>query len=153
MGDLIASINSETGKKVEHRLLTKEIFFNTAEGDGTIGKHQSSYISSNGAKDMEFKIPFDFTNLEELVLVCVPENTDAVTDVDISSDYCKKDEAYNAHSESNTSITFNYVEGKMNEFDITSVFSSIEAGDYCGLRWDQNGAGGNEIIGIRLKYN
>jgi len=143
-----------TGRKsIESELpATMEIFFNTAQGDGTKGDHQVKSIGTTGSLNIEFHIPQDYTATTSIVMVAIPESTGSGKDIDLTSDYGAAGETFNIHSESNVAITYTFTTDQIDEFDISSVFSSIAAGDYCGLLWDHNGVGTVKIIGIRLRY-
>jgi len=131
---------------------TKEVFFPTSQGDGTKGDHQVKSVGTSGDINIEFKIPHDYTATTSIVVVAIPETTGSGKNVDLTSDYAAKGETFNIHSESDVGITYTFTNDQMDEFDISSVFSSIAAGDYCGLLWDQNATGTVKIVGIRLRY-
>ena len=117
------------------------------------GDFKVHYIASGGSSHFSFAIPKDFVSLVKLVMVAIPNNTTVNEDIDLSSDYGKSGEPYNAHSESNTTLLWSATADEITEFDISSVFSAIEAGDECGLFLDQNGiTGGVNYLWVLLEY-
>lgn len=117
------------------------------------GDYLVHYIAAGGSSFFSFAIPSDFKTLTKLVMVAIPNNTSGAGDMDLSSDYGKVGEQYNAHSESNAAVPFSGTAGELTEIDISSVFSSLEAGDSCGLFLDQNGiTGGINYLCILLQY-
>jgi len=117
------------------------------------GDYATHYVAAGGSSRFSFRIPSDFVSLVKLVMVAIPNNTTVNDDIDLSSDYGKVGEPYNAHSESNTTLLWSATASEIVEFDIVSVFSAIEAGDECGLFIDQNGiTGGVHYLWILLEY-
>lgn len=117
------------------------------------GDFKVHYIAAGGSSFFSFAIPWDFVSVVKLVMVAIPNNTTVNEDIDLSSDYGKPGEPYNAHSESNTTLLWSATADEIIEFDISSVFSAIEAGDECGLFLDQNGiTGGVNYLWVLLEY-
>lgn len=117
------------------------------------GDYKVHYIAAGGSSHFSFAIPSDFKTLTKIVMVAIPNNTSNSGDMDLSSDYGKVGEQYNAHSESNAAVPFSGTAGELMEIDISSVFSSLEAGDSCGLLLDQNGiTGGVNYLCVLLQY-
>jgi hypothetical protein len=76
-------------------------------------------------------------------------------DIDLYSDYGFIDQPANQYSESDVSATFDLtgMGGKIARFDISSVFTQLQARHICGLRIDHNTIGGPiHYLGIRLRY-
>lgn len=109
-------------------------------------------ITTSGADSVTFCIPADYHETVSLVLLIIPENTDASADVDLTSDYGGDGEAYNVHSESNTTIEYGWTANQHFEADISSVFTSLAAGDICGLKWDNNVTGIVNLVKVKLEY-
>ena len=123
--------------------------FNNDKGD-----YKVDYLAAGGSSFFSFRIPWDFVKLDKLVMLAIPNNTSSSGDMDLSSDYGKVGEPYNAHSESNAAVPFVGTADELVEIDISSVFSALEAGDACGLFLDQNGiTGGVNYLGILLQYS
>jgi len=119
----------------------------------TVGDHIGSSVSVNGTGNVEFRIPDDFSSIVGIDVVIIPGGTDAATDIDLNSDYAGVGELFNAHSESNTTITYNLTINQIAELDVSSVFTSVAANDMCGLELDANNVtGGFLILGLRLRY-
>jgi hypothetical protein len=131
-------------------------FFNV-EPNANLGNHRVRNIAGTGGHRFEFRIPDDFLSLNSLSLICVPgSGTDGSgKDIDLHSDYFSSNEAYNNHTESDTTSTYDFT-GQLNkgtELDVTAVFTNISAGDKCGLFVDHNSIGGTiSYIGIEIDY-
>jgi len=118
------------------------------------GDFKTRNVAAGAIWNFSFRIPSDFVTLGKLVLVGIANNTTSNGTIDFSSDYGKIGEAYNTHSESNVGLSVPRVADELIEIDISSVFSSIEAGDECGLEIDQNGmTGGMDYLGVLLEYS
>lgn len=117
------------------------------------GNRGSLEISSNGNDSLNWSIPSDFTSLISIEVCGTPETTKATADVDLATDYSKGGESETIHSETDTTITFNFVAGQLDYFDFSSVVSTPEAGDHGGLNWNQNNAGIFNAYGILVKFN
>jgi len=123
--------------------------FNNDEGDYSV-----HYVAAGGTTYFSFRIPWDFVTLNKLVHLGFPNSTSNTGDMDMSSDYGKVGEPFNAHSESNPGVPFSGTAGEFIEVDISSVFSSLEPGDACGMFLNQNGiSGGMNYLGVLLEYS
>lgn len=135
---------------------TKEKWFEP-EYDGNQGNYRVKSIIAAGSQRFTFMIPHDFTSLTSLVLVGFPSAgaVGASKDIDLYSDYAGVGQDAQTHQESDTTSLYTIPAANLIwEFDISGVFSSIAAGDYCGILVDQKGIGGSVYyLGIRLKYS
>lgn len=123
--------------------------FNSDKGD-----YLTHYIASGGQSFFSFRIPADFKSLVKLVMIGIPNNTQAGGPFDLLSDYGAVGEQSDTHSESDLTGTISTTANEIMELDISSVFSAIAAGDYCGLSLNQNGiTGGVHYLGILLQYS
>ncbi len=137
---------------------TKEVFFAGADYNGAHGEFRIRSLTASASFNFTFNVPYDFASTISLVAVCIPESGAAGSskDIDLYSEYGGLGEAHNQHAESDTAATYDLTgtSDEIYELDLTPVFSSLAAGDYCGLEIDQNSIGGTiNYIGIRLKYN
>lgn len=137
-------------------LNTREIFF-PADVATDLGDYRVRNVGGNGTHRFNFKAPHDFTTITALVLVGAPSAgaAGASKDIDLSSDYGGIGELTNVHSESDTATVYDLTgtSGEWTEIDISGVFSSLAAGDFCGLQVNHMGIGGAiDYIGIRLRY-
>ena len=58
-----------------------------------------------------------------------------------------------SHTEANTTITYSITSGTIVALDVSSVFASLSAGDFCGINIDHNSIGSDiDYIGTRLRY-
>ena len=123
--------------------------FNNDKGD-----YATHLIAAGGQSFFSFRIPADYKSLTKLVMVGIPNNTQADGPFDLDSQYGKVGEQFDTHSETDLTGTVSTTADQTFELDISSVFSSLEAGDYCGLHLNQNGiTGGVHYLGILLQYS
>ena len=131
----------------------REMFFNADYGS-SFNKFRTRSLGTNGLFDFTFCIPSDFSSLVELVFVVIPIGTVATVNIDLASEYGGAGEAFNTHAETDTTSTYSFTADLMTEIDISGVFSSLAAGDYCGIEADHNAIGTTlHYLGVRLKYN
>jgi len=135
---------------------TKEKWF-APEYDGNQGNYRVKSIIAAGSERFTFMIPSDFTSLTSLVLVGFPSAgaAGASKDIDLYSDYAGVGQDAQTHQESDTTSLYTIPAANIIwEFNISGVFNSLSAGDYCGILVDQKGIGGSVYyLGIRLKYS
>lgn len=130
-----------------------EAFFEPEFNNDT-GDYATHLIAAGGSSFFSFRIPADFKSLIKLVMVGIPNNTQSNGPFDLDSQYGKVGEQSDTHSESDLTGTVSTTANQTFELDISSVFSAIEAGDYCGLFLNQNGiTGGVHYLGILLQYS
>lgn len=143
----------------------RRLYFPIADsyGDSThviVGDHVVNSLSKSSGSQIviPFKIPSDFASLTSLKVVIIPTTGAALSNrnLDLTSDYGSLGELYNQHSESNTTITYNLT-GFGNRFttlDVSSVFTSLSGGDYCGLTITNGSDMGGVIyyVGVLIQY-
>jgi hypothetical protein len=134
----------------------KSVFFE-APFDSFKLYFKTKVIVTDGQERFTFKIPSDFVSLYKLCLIGIVSSGAAGTgkDIDLYSSYGAAGEDYNAHTESDTATTYNFLgkTDKLVEINISSVFSSVSKDDYCGLRIVHNTIGGDiDYLGILLEY-
>lgn len=107
-------------------------------------------------EEATFAVPPDFTSLVSLKLIFIVDPAVAGVNKSITlvSEYGAEGEAYNNHTETDTSLyDFTGLGDKISSIDLSVVFSSIAAGDYCGLCTTTNMIGGFlYVIGYQLEY-
>lgn len=132
---------------------TKEFWIPVA-ADSNCGDFAANLVNASGGTErISFFIPHDFSSIVEIVAVIIPNTTDSEWDLDIASDYATADEPYNTHSESETSTTYNLTNNQIAEIDLSPVLTSIAAGDYVGIKIENNKSGyGIMLLGIRFRY-
>lgn len=133
------------------------IFF-SGDPNGNYSNFRVRNVSGSGYFRFNFCVPHDFGEIVELKLVGIVSEEAAGADknIDLSSEYGHADEAYNVHSESNTTALYDLTgkADKFYEFDIAGIFTSLEPGHYCGVCANHNDIGGFiRYIGIRMIYN
>lgn len=132
---------------------TKSVFYTATNYDAEHGDFRVRNIGGAGAFNFSFCVPADFGVLVDLVLVAIPDGTDAAADIDLNSDYGAPGEAFDNHSESDAASTFPLTVDELLELDISSVFSALGANDYCGIEVDHQGLGFSvDYVGIVLRY-
>lgn len=133
---------------------TARFFVPAPDLNVNLGDHRVRSISGTGNHRFVFAIPADFISL--ITLCLIGRSTVTISaDIDVTSDYGKDVEDYDAHSEARdggttpTALTANQIE----RFDISDVFSNLEAGDVCGFNWDHNSIGGTVYYwGVEVRY-
>lgn len=135
----------------------KSIFFTAPFAiGGSLGDFKVLSIGASSSNRFTFNIPPDFVTLQKLVLIYSAASgaNGSGKNIDLTSDYGAISEQYNNHSESDTSSTYTIeAVGEMAELNISGVFSSIAAGDYCGLLVSHSAIGGSiDYLGTLLEY-
>lgn len=132
----------------------KAVFLSGTDYNADKGDWRGNGTGSNGSQNFSFRVPDDFGSLVSLELIALATGSNAAADIDLNSDYGAVGESDTTHSESDTTSTYNITQDEVNAMDISGVFSSIAAGDYCGLMVTHNAIGHvNGYLGILLKYN
>ena len=138
---------------------TKEMFFFgmirlSGFSAGNLGDYSIIYGDADTERcHINFMFPHDFHTIVELVLISLPTDTDATTDIDLESDYAANGETYNTHTGTDTASTYALTANKITEIDISGLFASATAGDYAGLRITVKQVFDDfNVIGIRLRY-
>lgn len=102
---------------------------------------------------ISFKVPDDLHTITEAKVVVIPRVTQAAADWDIYSYYAAVGEAYNTHTESDTTSTYNVTDEQMFEVDISGILTSLAAGDYVGIMFSlHNAAHDVDVLGVMFKY-
>jgi hypothetical protein len=134
-------------------------YFYYAEYDDTFGAYKTQRMSNGSDFEFNFKVPDNFTTLDELKLVFAPTaNIGADDRAILQSNYGSLGESYNQHAESNTIIAgYTGTQNQWTELDISSVFSSLTAGDYCGLNFENDtnhdSYASVHVLGIKIVYH
>ncbi len=132
---------------------TKSIFTVATNYNAEHGDFRVRNIAGTSAFNFSFCVPADFGALVGAAAVAIPDGTNASADIDLSSDYGAPGEAFDNHSESDTTSTYSLVEDELVEIDLSSVLSSLSANDYVGVMIDNNAVGFSvDYIGIVLRY-
>ncbi len=152
-GGLVELIGDGESNWYVVQLGIKSIFFPSGGNADQSGNHSGEASNTNGNAFVEFRIPDDFTAEISIRAVEIPANTTAAADIDLFSDYGGVGEDAQVHSETDTSLTFVFTANEIAAIDVSSVFSSLSAGDLCGLQISNNGVtGGTLLLGILLEY-
>lgn len=100
-----------------------------------------------------FKCPHDYASITNAEFIVITDTGGATEDYDITSDYGAVGEAYNTHSESNTTSTYNITTNQLFAVDISGILSSLAANDYVGVAVKNNEATGIlYVLGVRFRY-
>jgi len=131
----------------------KEVILAGTKDDVNFNNYRSRSIGATGNFRFDFFIPFDFAALVSVGIFGFPNMTNAAASIDYTTEYCGIGELFNNHTQSAVGGTESYILNTLFEFDISSVLTSISAGDRVGLMVDHNAIGGiNHYMGIRLAY-
>ena len=135
---------------------TQEVFFPSDWGSN-LGEFRTRNVGSTATFRHNFWVPVDFTTITALEAIAINSGvTVASGDIDLFSEYGAVGQDFDTHAESDLAFTrsFTGTDQQIVNIDLTSVFTSLAAGDYCGVQIDHNGLGGTlGYIGIRLKYS
>lgn len=113
--------------------------------DNNYNSYRVQKIAATGSWRFPFCIPSDFVSAVSLSLIMAASGgaVGASKDIDLYSDYGNLGESVNQHSQSDTTSLYTLSGPDTWEaFDILPLFSSIVAGDQCGIFVDCKGIGG-----------
>lgn len=132
---------------------TKEVFFR-AVGNTVANGYSTTPITTNGNATFTFAVPSNFTTLVSASLICFSAATGTGKNVDLSSTYGALNESRAAHTGTDTTSTYTFpTAGTIFAISMNSVFTSLGAGDFCGVTVTQNAVGGTtSVLGVRLQY-
>lgn len=134
---------------------TKVAFFAGADYNVNVGNFRARSQGSSGAFRYTFPIPDDFTALIDVALIGIPNGVVTAGTVSLSGSHGAPGEPHNTHAEADVIDPTLIFTGANNiaEMDVSSVFSNLSAGDWCGLLVDHNGVGTTiNYIQVRLRY-
>jgi hypothetical protein len=124
----------------------------TSNGDFPVASLNN--VNSSAAAFFGFAVPDDFDALVEMCVIFVSSATTTL-EYDLHSDYGALGEAYSNHSESALNQLKAATANVLTSIDVSGVFSSLAAGDFCGLKFitstGANAANWN-LIGVMLRY-
>ena len=151
------SINGQTVTISGSSNANKTVFYGVFGSPSNNGDFNVVAGTTNGTTRLNFYVPTNFSALVSLqaVGICSAGAAQTARNIDLTSDYGAIGELSTANSQSNTTITYDLsaAAGRITGLDISSVFTSIAAEDFCGILITHNTIGGNfDYIGILLKY-
>lgn len=131
----------------------KTVFYSMANYDSSTGDFPS-LTSGTGStvKRIVFRIPTDFNTLTGVYVIIITTASTTTQNFDLVSDYGQVNEAYTTHSESANTGALSWSTNTIIEVDVSSVFSSLSANDYCGLGITKKVNETLNYIGLVLKY-
>lgn len=128
-------------------------WYEASNYDGNLGDYRVQQIGGTGAHRFTFDIPNGFVSLVSLVFRCVAAGTVVDVDIDLASDYALPGENFAANSETDAGSVYSFTANEIAELDISPVFSSLAAGQSCGVFVDHKGIGTTiRYLGIRMIY-
>jgi hypothetical protein len=132
----------------------RETFIQVNPADTNIGEFRANTVASGGIWRFNFMIPDDFVSLVSIELTCIPAGTNAASPYDLYSTYGAIGEAYNNNTGTSLGLTKSLTLSNIAAIDISGVFASIAAGDFCGVRIDEGAFGfATRYLGVKLRYN
>lgn len=132
---------------------TIEIFLAATDYGANRGDFRVRAQGNTGTFRYTFNVPPDFDSLVSLELIAIPQFTSVASNIDLFSDYGALGELFTTHSEADTTSTFPFTLDTLTAVDISSVFSSLSAGDFCGMFFDHKAVGGTvDYLGIKMVY-
>lgn len=140
---------------------TKDIF-SQAETNATYGGNNTPVgfrvrrIGATGSFNFNFRVPHDFSAITSLILTGAPDadfGPDGI--IDLASSYGANAQGVGNHSETGSLSSLSGSTDVRQEFDLSSVFTSLAANDYCGVEIDHVSGIATTINywGIRLRYS
>lgn len=115
-----------------------------------VGDFPADRMGGSEETQFVFFIPNDFSSVTSIEVMIIPDTTETIG-YDLTSDYGAVGEVYNFNSESSLTQTLAVTINVITEIDVSGVFSSVAAGDYCGLRLISN-TSDLEVVALRFKY-
>ncbi len=117
----------------------RHIVFSISSHNASSGDYDVLKISVNGTGEFAFGTPADFGSLVSLKLVGIANSANPTADIDFFTDYAAVGEDAQNHSQSDTTTTYNIpAVNEVVEFDIKPLYTSLAAGDICGLKVTHN---------------
>jgi hypothetical protein len=102
-------------------------------GGGSTGPQEGEFApviicdANDERASFGFSIPSSFNSVEKCAIWCLgPTNVGVNIDIDITVRYAQNGEAYNAHSQSDTTSTYNFTVNEITEIDITSLVRTLD---------------------------
>ena len=122
--------------------------------NAVLGTYRTRSVGATGGNEFNFTVPADFGSLVELYLAASAVATFTAQDIDLASEYGSIGESTTQHSETDTTSTYSMTGGQWDKLDLSSVFSSLAAGDHCGVQVDHNGIGTTvHYKAVVMRYN
>ena len=132
----------------------KEFFSIATDYNTNYGDFRARSLGTGGSWRFVFSAPLDFGSLVSLELIGIPQGNGTGVGINLDSDYGAVGQAYNTHSESNTTGTYNITQDQLFSLNLATVFTNLAAGDFCGVLVDHQGIGTTiNYLGIRMRYN
>lgn len=132
--------------------------FFEAETNGSSGNRRVRSVGGTANFNFNFRVPGDYSSLVSLKAIGIIR-----TSVDGSGKQIALTSSYGAIGQSESQFTgsgtitndFTGLLNKIAGIDISSVFASLAAGQYCGVNMNHRsiGGGGIDYLGIELIYN
>ena len=102
---------------------------------------------------ISFCTPHDFHSITEAHIAVIPRATQAAADWDIHASYAAVGEAYNNHVGHDAASTYNVTNNQIFEVDISTILTSLAAGDYVGVDIELGDAAHDvDVLGVMFKY-
>lgn len=134
---------------------TKQFFF-PVQTSAARGDYRVRSVPDSTAFQLTWFVPHDFSSLTSVELICIPGAAaiGAGKSITLDSDYAAIGESFATHSESNPAFTTDFLTPDLiYGVDVSSVYNSLAAGDFCGLQITLNAIGDAlDVLGVLLRY-
>lgn len=136
--------------------IREQFYSGFSQQDFLLFKAQEVVDNSSGY--FSFQVPFDIDSFSEMVLVGIYDvaaTANPSGTIDLDSNCGGDGELATAHTGNVDGLFPNWtgIPKEIIEVDVSSAFSFIQSGDYCGVKVSFNGIGGDFfLLGLRLKY-
>jgi pimeloyl-ACP methyl ester carboxylesterase len=130
-----------------------KVAFFPVDWNSNFNEMRSRSQGGTAAFRYSFQVPDDFGSLVSISAVVVYATGPVAGSIDLFSNYGAAGESPTNHTESDLGGNIAYASGPIQLLDLSSVFSVLGAGDFCGVQIDHNaGAGTGDYLCIRLEY-
>jgi len=130
----------------------KTVYFET-DWNSNYSNLRVRSIAGTGGHRFPFSVPPDFSELVEGYIESLPGGSFTDQDIDLASEYAKDGENYQTHAELDDTSAYSGVANQWGKLDLSSVLSSLEAGDMGGVFVDHNAIGTTVYYGrLVLRY-
>lgn len=109
--------------------------------DANFSNYRTQSVAGAGSWRFTFRSPLDIADISEIYLVAAPIATFTAEDIDLTASYGADGEDIDTHTGSDTTSTYSGVANQFFKLPLKSLFSSLSAGDNCGVLVNHNGIG------------
>lgn len=98
-------------------------------------------VAANADIHITFAAPSNMGRFGKAYVIILPTQTSTNKTINITTQYAAIGEQFNTHTANTNNLLLDFVQGQMKAIDITSMLSSLAAGDFVGVYVKQNSIG------------